>query len=402
MSQEADEGELRLLSCTSRKFNVHELNYPVHEKEQLALVHCLEHWRHYLLGAETIAFTDNIATRYIRTSSNLSSRQIRWLQVIDRYNVKIRHIPGTSNKAADTLSRLNVLEGENDIDIDEESVHNEVQLNRELENAVVGQVAEDDNEDEKDVEDWTADYLADGELRDYCYHSGNLRPEYRLCNGVIWNGDQIVVPLSKIVGILKLLHAHPLSGHFGIAKTFDLVSRKYWFPRMRHRVQQFVRTCDVCQRNKSERHPTRGMLEPLQIPQNKWQSIAMDWITGLPTSPLGNDSILTIIDRLSHMVHLIPCKSTATSADVAQLLIQHIVRLHGVPRSIHSDRDSRLIARFWKELCNQLGIIHKYSTPYHPSSNGLVERANRTIEQVLRTALDQTTLDTWETKLPLV
>jgi len=398
LSQEADDGQLRLLNCTSRKFNVHELNYPVHEKEQLALVHCLEHWRHYLLGAECIAFTDNIATRHIRTSQHLSSRQIRWLQVIDRYNVDIRHIPGTSNKAADTLSRLNVLDADGN-EVDEESVHAEELINREVE-LVHGRAEED--EIDTDDEDWTNEYAADNELLDYCFHAGNLKPEYRLRNGLIWDNARIVVPHSKVSEILRMHHASPLSGHLGIAKTFDLISRKYWFPHMRHTIQQFVQRCDICQRNKTERHPIRGLLEPLQIPVQKWNSISMDWISGLPTSSNQNDCILTIIDRLTHMTHLIPCKSTSTSSDVAQLLIQHVVRLHGVPRTIHSDRDTRLISRFWKELSRKLGIIHKYTTPYHPSSNGLVERMNRTVEQVLRTALDRLPLTLWEEKLPLV
>ena len=398
LSQEADDGQLRLLSCTSRKFNVHELNYPVHEKEQLALVHCLEHWRHYLLGAESIAYTDNIATRHIRTSQNLSSRQIRWLQVIGRYNVDIRHIAGIDNKAADTLSRLNVLDGEEE-DVDG-SVHNEEEVNREMEN-----VHGHNDEKEDDAignEDWANDYALDEELMEFCFHAGNLRPEYRLRHGVIWDGARIVVPHSKVLEILRLHHNSPLSGHLGICKTYDLVSRKYWFPHMRQDIQQFVQACDICQRNKTERYPTRGLLEPLQIPVQKWHSISMDWISGLPTSSVGNDCILTIIDRMTHMTHLIPCKSTSTSADVAQLLIQHVIRLHGVPRTIHSDRDSRLISRFWKELSSKLGIVHRYTSPYHPSTNGLVERMNRTVEQVLRTALDRLPLDLWEEKLPLV
>ena len=87
------------------------------------------------------------------------------------------------------------------------------------------------------------------------------------------------------------------------------------------------------------------------------------------------------------MIHLIPCRTTLTSPQLAHLLIQNVVRLHGVP---HSDRDPKLVARFWKELCRQL------------SSNGLVERMNRSVEQVLRTLLDSSTLEKWEDKLPLV
>lgn len=402
LSQEADDGQLRLLNCTSRKFNVHELNYPVHEKEQLALIHCLEHWRHYLLGAKTIAYTDNIATRHIRTAQNPSSRQVRWLQVIERYDIDIRHIAGTSNKAADTLSRLNVIHNVQDENIEQsetESIRNEAEIESEI-GEVHGDIEEVEDYDEED--DWTNAYAADEELMEYCFHANDLKPEYRRQRGLIWSGDQIVVPCSKITGIIKLHHATPTAGHFGISKTYDIIARKYWFPRMRNRIQQIIQVCDVCQRNKSDHKPTTGLLEPLQIPNQKWQSISVDWIVGLPPSPKRNDSILTVIDRLTHMVHLIPCKTTETAATTAQSFLQHIVRLHGVPRSIHSDRDPKLVSRFWKELCRKLGIIQKYTTPYHPSSNGLVERMNQTVEQVLRTALDTELLATWEEKLPIV
>ena len=201
---------------------------------------------------------------------------------------------------------------------------------------------------------------------------------------------------------MTLHHSNPTAGHLGIHKPYDIIARKYWFPRMRNRIKHFVQTCNNCQRNKMERTPIRGLLEPLQIPSQKWQSISIDWISGLPTSANENDCILTIVERLTHMVHLIPCRTTLTSSQLAHLLIQHVVRLHGVPRSIHSDRDPKLVARFWKELCRQLGIVHKYTTAYHPSSNGLVERMNRSVEQVLRTLLDNSPLEKWEEKLPLV
>ena len=110
LRQEASDGTLRLVNCTSRKFNDAEKKYPMHEKEQMALVHVLKVWKHYLLGAQypILVYTDNIATRHILTSpaTTLSPRQVRWLQLIEQFNVDLRHIKGTTNTAADTLSRL--------------------------------------------------------------------------------------------------------------------------------------------------------------------------------------------------------------------------------------------------------------------------------------------------------
>ena len=125
---------------------------------------------------------------------------------------------------------------------------------------------------------------------EYCFHAGNLRPEYNRKNGFLWDGDRIIVPNLQVLPIMTLHHSNP-TGYFGIHKTYDLIARKYWFPRMRNRINHFVRTCNNCQRNKMERTPIRGLLEPLQISSQKWKSISIDWISGLPTSANKNDFV---------------------------------------------------------------------------------------------------------------
>ena len=106
ISQEDRAGELRLVTCTSRKLNPAERNYHTHEREMLAIVHAIKKWNHYLLGAKIRAYTDNVALKFWRTAQNLSPRQVRWQAYISMFDVEIAHIPGVTNTAADAISRL--------------------------------------------------------------------------------------------------------------------------------------------------------------------------------------------------------------------------------------------------------------------------------------------------------
>ena len=121
------------------------------------------------------------------------------------------------------------------------------------------------------------------------------------------------------------------------------------FPKVTAMVTHFVQTCDICVRAKTDHHLPRGQLEPITLPTQKWQSIAMDWVTGLPFQLDGSrlyDAILMVTDRATKMCHLIPTSTTSTAEDTAQSMLTHVFRLHGLPRSIISDRDLKLLSDF--------------------------------------------------------
>ncbi len=152
---------------------------------------------------------------------------------------------------------------------------------------------------------------------------------------------------------------------------------------MRKFVNQYVDHCDTCARIKPTRHKPYGLLKPLEIPKRPWQSISMDFVTGLPESN-GHDAILVVVDRLTKMAHYIPCKETTDTRQFAQMFITHIFRLHGLPLDITSDRGSLFTADFWKELTRELSIDRRLSTAYHPETDGQTERVNAIMEQYLR------------------
>jgi len=170
----------------------------------------------------------------------------------------------------------------------------------------------------------------------------------------------------------------------GKDKTIDQVKRRFYWPKMDEEIQSYVTSCDACQRNKPSHQAKIGLLQPLPIPERPWQQVSMDLIVALPTSKSGHDAIVVFVDKLTKMVHYAPCKTNITAPQLAEVAMREVIRLHGVPESLLSDRDPRFTAHFWRALWDQLGTKLTMSTAYHPQTDGQTERANRTLEEMLR------------------
>ena len=153
---------------------------------------------------------------------------------------------------------------------------------------------------------------------------------------------------------------------------------------MQRDAAQFVSKCLICQKVKSEHQRPQGKIQPLEIPMWKWESISMDFIAGLPRTPKGNNMIWVIVDRVTKSVHFIPMKDTWTRDQMAKAYRQNILKLHGVPKDIISDRDTRFVSKFWKTFQEALGTTLKMSTAFHPATDGQTERTNQTLEDMLR------------------
>jgi transposase InsO family protein len=201
--------------------------------------------------------------------------------------------------------------------------------------------------------------------------------------------------------IIESHHSSISAGHFGEDRTFTAIKRHFFWPKMDTTVQTFVAQCPSCQRNKANRKLPYGLLQPLQSPDTRWHTVTMDFITDLPSSSEGNDSILVIVDKLTKYVILAPTTKKCTAEVACRLFIKHMYQFHGVPKVIISDRDTRFTADFWKAFCKTLKLDHRYSTAYHPQTDGQTERTNTVIEEVLRHFLDDKQKN-WEDLLPLV
>ena len=162
------------------------------------------------------------------------------------------------------------------------------------------------------------------------------------------------------------------------------LKEQFWWHKMKREIGSYIAKCDICQRVKAGHQRPAGLLQPLKIPEWKWDSVGMDFITGLPTSSRGNDSIWVIVDRLSKVAHFLPAKTTYQSSKLAELYIARIVSLHGVPKNIVSDRGTQFTSRFWKKVQEGLGTRLDFSTAYHPQTDGQTERVNQILEDMLR------------------
>jgi hypothetical protein len=163
----------------------------------------------------------------------------------------------------------------------------------------------------------------------------------------------------------------------------------FWWNNMKRDIAKYIAKCDVCSRVKEKHQKPAGLLQPLKVPDWKWDQIGMDFITGLPRTNSGYDSIWVVVDRLTKVAHFIPVKTTYTSAKLADIYMKRIVCLHGVPKSIVSDRGTQFTSHFWKQLHESLGTRLEFSTTFHPQTDGQIKRVNQILEDMLRAcALD--------------
>ena len=166
--------------------------------------------------------------------------------------------------------------------------------------------------------------------------------------GCIYLSGLLLIPDNESVQrtIIEKCHDHPAVGHPGRAKKFEIVTRDYWWPSIRKTIARYINNCDVCARAKPVRHMPYGYLKPLEVPQRRWESVSMDFGTGLPVSGKGYNAVLVVADRLTKIAHFIPTTDTVTAERLAELYRDHIWRLHGIPDSVVSDRGSLFTSAF--------------------------------------------------------
>ncbi|KAD2805532.1 hypothetical protein E3N88_38909 [Mikania micrantha] len=222
-------------------------------------------------------------------------------------------------------------------------------------------------------------------------------------DGVIYFQDRVWIPavdeLRKL--ILEKAHKTLYSIHPGADKMYQDLRSFYWWPGMKKDVATYVGKCLTCAKVKAEHQKPSGLLEQPEIPQWKWEHIAMDFITKLPRTSSGHDSIWVIIDRLTKSAHFLPIRENYKMEKLARHYVNEIVVRHGVPLSIIFDRDSRFTSRFWQSLQQSLGTSVNLSTAYHPQTDGQSERTIQTLEDMLRACV----LDfggSWDNHLPLI
>jgi hypothetical protein len=340
----------QVIAYASRALRPHEQNYPTHDLELAAVVHALKMWRHYLMGTHCNIYTDHKSLKYIFTQADLNMRQRRWLELIKDYDLEVHYHPGKTNVVADALSRKSqcncmVMDSRINTLCDELSkMRIEV-----IPSGTLSHIS---------VELTLLDQIIMAQLGDkgvqIIKENLNRKVEKYKCFRQDSKGfeDRLVVPKNRDLKkrILDEAHLSKFSMHPGSTNMYHDLKPLYWWTRMKREIAQYVSECDTCQRIKASHLKSTGALQPLSIPSWKWDEISMDFIVGLPNTPRHHDSIWVIVDRLTKVAHFLSVHTTDKAHKYAELYIEQIGCLHGLPRTIVSDRGAQFIARFWEEL----------------------------------------------------
>ncbi|GJX51117.1 putative reverse transcriptase domain-containing protein [Tanacetum coccineum] len=354
----------KVIAYASRQLKPHEENYTTHDLKLGAVVFALKIWRHYLYGTKCTVFTDHKSLQHILDQKELNMRQRRWLELLADYDCEIRYHPGKANVVADALSQKERIKP-----LRVRSLVMTIHPN------LPSQILKAQTEALKE-ENIKAETISKNGLKHLKYSDGTSCIKNRS-----W------LPLFGNLRDLIILGVHksniPITWVLDKMFTQDL-KKLYWWPNMKAIIAEYVGKCLTCSRVKAECQKPSGLLVQPEIPMWKWERITMDFITKLPKTSNGHDTIWVIIDRLTKSAHFIPTREIDSMETLTRLYITEIVFRRGMPISIILDRDSHFTSRFWQSLQSALGTQLDMSTAYHPETDGQSERTIQTLEDMLR------------------
>ncbi|GMJ08032.1 hypothetical protein HRI_004472400 [Hibiscus trionum] len=350
------------LAFFSRGLGVRHQGLSVYEKEMLAALMAVKKWSAYLVGRHFKIKTDHQSLRFLAENQAITPAQQKWMVKMLGYDYEVVYKKGSSNVVADSLSRKPGI-GEGQL-LAISGVNTDLM-------ARIAKTWEADDKIKKILE---AIQKGSSHYTKYAWDGKWLKRKGKV---VVGNNEQLRKEL------MSYFHGSPIGGHSRAEVTTRRLSSIFYWKGLRKHVKTMVRECEICQKNKIDLSHPRGLLQPLPIPETVWTSISMDFIEGLPNSRR-KDVILVVVDRLTKYAHFIALSHPFTARDIAQVFLENIFKLHGMPHTIVYDRDRIFMSQFWKELFAKLGTAITPSTAYHPETDGQTERVNQCVETYLR------------------
>ncbi|GKC92215.1 putative reverse transcriptase domain-containing protein [Tanacetum coccineum] len=344
----------KVIAYASRQLKIHEKNYITHDLELGSVVFALKIWRHYLYGTKCTVFTDHKSLQHILDQKELNLRQRRWLELLSDYDCDIRYHQGKANIVADALChkewieplRVRALVMTIGLNLPKQILEAQIEALQpeNLENEDVGGMIR------KDIPKEKLKPRADGTL---CLNGKSWLPCYGDLRSVIMHES----------------HKSKYSIHLSSDKMYQDMKKLYWWPNMKANIATYVSNCLTCVKVKAEHQRPSGLLVQPAIPEWKWDNITMDFITKLPKSLYGFDTIWVIVDRLTKSAHFLPIRENDPLDKLARLYLNRIVARYGIPVSIICDRDGRFTSNIWRSFQKALGTDLSMSTTYHPETN---------------------------------
>lgn len=332
-----------------------------YEKECMAILEAIEHWRSYLQLGEFEIRTDQRSLVHLEAQRLTTVWQHKAFTKLMGLQYRICYKKGADNRAADALSRRAHEPGEELMAISECKP-------AWLEDVLAGY------SNNPQAQQLLAELTVSHEQGPFSLTRGLIR--YK---GKIWLGGNDKLQQQ----VTQALHDSPIGGHSGYPVTVARIKQHFAWPRMRSTVKEYVQGCTICQQSKPDRSKYPGLLQPLETPDAAWDVATLDFIEGLPTS-CKYSCILVVVDKLTRYAHFIPLAHPFTAQIVAQAYMDAVFKLHGMPLALVSDRDKIFTSQFWQHLFRMSGTQLRMSTAYHPQSDGQTERVNQCLETYLR------------------
>jgi hypothetical protein len=349
------------IAFVSKALGVKAQGLSTYEKECLAILMAIDHWRHYLQTSTFTILTDQKSLVHLDDQKLSTPIQHKALTKLMGLSYHIVYKKGADNKVADALSRVSSAPS---YDISAISVVRPLWLQ---------EIQESYNTDPQTVK-LLAELSITSAVGLYTLQDGLIRYKQR-----IWVGSNLALQHK----ILTSLHASAIGGHSGFEVTYKRVKQLFAWFKLKQSVQNFVAQCSVCQQAKNERVAYPGLLAPLPIPNSAWHTVTLDFIEGLPKSA-GFNCILVVVDKFSKYAHFVTLSHPFTAFQVAITYLNNVFKLHGLPHVMISDRDKVFTSNIWQKLFKLVGTDLKMSSAYHPQTDGQTERVNQCLETYLR------------------
>ena len=404
LSQNID-GIERPIAYASRTLSKAERQYCVTRKELLAVVNFTKYFKHYLYGKQFTVRTDHSSLRWLLNFKNPEGQLARWIEALGNFEMKIEHRPGKQHSNADALSRLPCKK----CCIPEEPSVSQVRS--------VAPDTKMKSLQKKDAAlELVRNWVLEGKRPAYSAISSEGRVVKSLWSqfeALVVEDDilyrrwidgkgtklQAVVPSGERRTVLGQHHDNRVSGHLGMTKTVAKIRQRFYWPGLQSDVRAYIAGCEKCSKRKGFQKAKRSPMQIVQVGA-PMERIATDILGELPVTNKGNKYILVVSDYYSKWTESFPMRNMEAET-VAKVIVEQVITRFGVPYVIHSDQGAQFESKLFADVCQLLGIKKTRTSPYHPKSDGMVERFNKTLATMLSAYVDEHQKD-WDTHLPYV